>query len=75
MIPYVRGVVARQAHVDIPEGTCEEEYARGGFSGRYAHLYRAAAPVGWTRIEGPLQYSLERPLRAARILRNIFPFL
>ncbi len=55
MFPIIRGRVARQAHVDIPEGTHEEEYARGGFSGRYAHLYRAHPPVAWTRIEGPLR--------------------
>ena len=55
MIPHVRGKVALQAHVEVPEGTCEEEYARNGFSGRYAHLYRAHAPVGWSRIEGPLK--------------------
>lgn len=54
-IPYVRGRVANQAHVAIPDGTVEEEYARNGFSGRYAHLYREHAPVGWTRIEGPLR--------------------
>lgn len=54
-IPYVRGRVAMQAHVALPEGTVEEEYARNGFSGRYAHLYREHAPVGWTRIEGPLR--------------------
>jgi homogentisate 1,2-dioxygenase len=54
-IPYVRGRVAQQAHVGLPEGTVEEEYARNGFFGRYAHLYRAHAPVGWTRIEGPLK--------------------
>lgn len=54
-IPYVRGKVAAQAHVGVPEGTVEEEYARNGFSGRYAHLYRTHAPVGWTRIEGPLR--------------------
>lgn len=54
-IPYVRGRVAQQAHVALPEGTVEEEYARNGFFGRYAHLYRANAPVGWTRIEGPLK--------------------
>ncbi|HSD91340.1 MAG TPA: homogentisate 1,2-dioxygenase, partial [Kofleriaceae bacterium] len=54
-IPYVRGRVASQAHVAIPEGTVEEEYARNGFFGRYAHLYREHAPVGWTRIEGPLR--------------------
>ncbi|HEU0035957.1 MAG TPA: homogentisate 1,2-dioxygenase [Kofleriaceae bacterium] len=54
-IPHVRGRVALQAHVAIPEGTVEEEYARNGFFGRYAHLYREHAPVGWTRIEGPLR--------------------
>jgi homogentisate 1,2-dioxygenase len=54
-IPYVRGRVAPQAHVAVPDGTFEEEYARNGFFGRYAHLYRAHAPVGWTRIEGPLR--------------------
>ena len=54
-IPYVRGKVALQAHVGLPEGTVEEEYARNGFFGKYAHLYRTHAPVGWTRIEGPLK--------------------
>ncbi|MBI2389681.1 MAG: homogentisate 1,2-dioxygenase [Deltaproteobacteria bacterium] len=54
-IPYVRGRVATQAHVGLPEGTVEEEYARNGFFGRYAHLYRKHAPVGWTRIEGHLK--------------------
>lgn len=64
MIPHIRGRVARQAHVDIPDGTFEEEYARGGFSGNYAHLYRAHPPVAWTRIEGPM-----RP-RAFDLLRD-----
>jgi homogentisate 1,2-dioxygenase len=54
-IPWVRGRVATQAHVGLPEGTVEEEYGRNGFFGRYAHLYRRHAPVGWTRIEGPLR--------------------
>jgi homogentisate 1,2-dioxygenase len=54
-IPWIRGRVAAQAHVGLPEGTVEEEYARNGFFGRYAHLYRQHAPVGWTRIEGPLK--------------------
>ncbi len=54
-IPYVRGRVAQQAHVGLPEGTVEEEYARNGFFGRYAHLYREHPPVAWTRIEGPLR--------------------
>ena len=55
MIPYIKGRVALQAHVGIPDGLCEEEYARSGFTGRYAHLYRTASPVGWTRIEGALK--------------------
>lgn len=54
-IPWVRGRAPRQAHVGVPDGTVEEEFAREGFSGRYAHLYRAHAPVAWTRIEGPLR--------------------
>ena len=51
----MRGRVTRQAHVDIPEGTVEEEFARGGFSGRVSHLYRTAPPVAWTSIEGDLR--------------------
>ena len=54
-IPYVRGRVAQQAHVALPEGTVEEEYARNGFFGRYAHLYRSNPPVAWSRIDGPLR--------------------
>jgi homogentisate 1,2-dioxygenase len=55
LIPWIRGRVATQAHVGVPEGAVEEEYARDGFSGAYAHLYRKNPPVGWTRIEGPLK--------------------
>jgi homogentisate 1,2-dioxygenase len=54
-IPYVKGKTTLQAHVDIPPGLVEEEFGRGGFFGRYAHLYRSDAPVGWSRIEGPLR--------------------
>lgn len=52
---WSKGSVTRQAHVDIPEGTVEEEYGRYGFSGRVAHLYRQHPPVGWTRIDGALR--------------------
>lgn len=52
---YKKGVTTRQAHVDIPDGTYEEEYARQGFFGRTSHLYRTAPPVGWTNIEGDLR--------------------
>lgn len=54
-IPYVKGVTSKQAHVGIPDGTYEEEYARNGFFGGYAHLYRTEPPTAWTRIEGPLK--------------------
>ena len=47
--------VTRQAHVDIPDGTVEEEYARKGFFGRTSHLYRTEPPVGWVEIEGDLR--------------------
>ncbi len=55
MIPYIRGRVTKQAHVGIPEGTTEEEYARNGFTGRYVHFYRTEPLVNWSRIEGPLK--------------------
>lgn len=67
-IPWIRGRVATQAHVGLPEGTVEEEYGRSGFFGRYAHLYRTEAPTGWSRIEGPLRpraFDLERVKPAA----------
>jgi len=75
--PYIRGRVATQAHVGIPDGTVEEEYARNGFFGRYAHLYREHAPVGWTRIEGPLRprlYDLAR-VPAGDYLASRIPLL
>lgn len=52
---YVKGQVALQAHVALPKGTVEEEFGREGFFGPVTHLYRAHAPTGWTRIEGPLR--------------------
>jgi homogentisate 1,2-dioxygenase len=58
MIPYIKGVVSRQAHVNVPDGLYEEEVGRNGFFGRYAHLYRENPPVGWSRIEGPLKPQL-----------------
>jgi len=52
---YNKGITTPQAHVDIPEGLCEEEFARNGFFGRTSHLYRKEAPVGWINIEGDLR--------------------
>jgi len=53
--PQVKGQTSLQAHVNIPDGTTEEEYARNGFSGRYAHLYRSQPLVNWKNIQGPLK--------------------
>lgn len=50
-----KGKVPLQAHVAIPEGLCEEEHGRQGFSGPVSHLYRIHPPTGWVRIEGPLR--------------------
>jgi homogentisate 1,2-dioxygenase len=76
---YVRGKVTRQAHVDIPEGTVEEEYARRGFFGRTSHLYRSEPPVGWTRIEGDLKPraldTAELPGQSSDYLAGRVPFL
>lgn len=62
---FNKGPVSKQVHVDIPDGLYEEEYARNGFFGRTAHLYRSAPPVGWTHIDGDLKpqawHALELP--------------
>ena len=55
LFPLRKGVHARQAHVDLPPGTFEEEHARQGFFGRTTHLYRLHPVTDWTRIEGPLR--------------------
>ena len=52
---WSKGRVTRQAHVNIPDGTVEEEYARRGFFGRVSHLYRTQPPVNWTALEGDLK--------------------
>jgi homogentisate 1,2-dioxygenase len=55
LFPLRKGLHARQAHVDLPPGTFEEEHARNGFFGRTTHLYRLHPVTDWTRIEGPLR--------------------
>ncbi len=52
---WSQGVYTMQPHVDLPEGTFEEEHARQGFFGRTSHLYHRHPPTGWLRIEGPLK--------------------
>ncbi len=53
--PISKGKATRQAHVDLPEGSFEEEHGREGFFGRVSHLYHAHPPTGWSRIEGNLR--------------------
>ena len=75
LFPLRKGTIARQAHVDLPEGTCEQEFARQGFFGRVTHLYRRHPTTAWTRIEGPLRpraydlnrLPLEEPLADSRL--------
>src|ERR1035438_5097312 len=67
LFPLRKGLHTRQAHVDLPAGTFEEEHARQGFYGRTTHLYRLHPVTGWTRIEGPLRprsYDLNQLLAA-----------
>jgi homogentisate 1,2-dioxygenase len=52
---WSQGVFSTQAHVNVPEGTYEEEHGRQGFFGRASHLYHRHPPTGWLRIEGPLK--------------------
>ncbi len=53
---WAQGEYALQPHVQVPDGTYEEEHARQGFFGRTSHLYHRHPPTGWLRIEGPLKH-------------------
>src|SRR5687767_803521 len=55
MIPQRKGMASKQAHVDLPDGTVEEEHGRQAFTGRASHLYRTAPPTAWVKVEGPLR--------------------
>ncbi len=50
--PLTRGIHSKQAHVDVPEGTFEEELGREGFFGPATHIYRKNPPTDWVSIEG-----------------------
>jgi homogentisate 1,2-dioxygenase len=54
-LPRSEGVVAKQAHVDLPGATYEREIGRDGFFGAAAHMYHRHPPTGWTQFEGPLR--------------------
>ncbi|MEM7535634.1 MAG: homogentisate 1,2-dioxygenase [Chloroflexota bacterium] len=54
--PHKQGRYPNQAHVRVPEGTFELEYARDGFfSEEASHLYVTEPPSNWKRIEGDLK--------------------
>jgi homogentisate 1,2-dioxygenase len=53
--PRIEGVASRQAHADLPPGTCERELGREGFYGPSTQMYHRHPPTGWTRFEGPLR--------------------
>ncbi|MCD4750330.1 MAG: hypothetical protein K8R59_13240 [Thermoanaerobaculales bacterium] len=63
---HIKGKVTLQAHVDIPAGTSEEEYARRGFFGRTSHLYRSEPPG-----TGPTQVKVQHQGRISTIT---YPF-
>lgn len=52
---WAQGKFSPQPHVQVPEGTYEEEHGRQGFFGRASHLYHRHPPTGWLRVEGPLK--------------------
>lgn len=52
---WSQGVFSPQPHVNVPDGTYEEEHGRNGFFGRVSHLYHRHPPTGWLRIEGDLR--------------------
>jgi len=53
-LPFSEGIVARQAHVDVPAGTYEREFGRDGFFGPATEMYHTHPPTGWINWEGPL---------------------
>lgn len=53
--PRLEGVVSRQAHADLPEGTYEREVGREGFFGPATHMYHEHPPTAWSEFEGPIR--------------------
>lgn len=53
--PLKKGQYAKQAHLNLPPNTYEDEHGREGFFGKVSHLYRLNPPTGWTEIKGNLK--------------------
>ncbi|TPW12519.1 MAG: homogentisate 1 2-dioxygenase, partial [Halothiobacillaceae bacterium] len=54
-LPRSEGETSRQAHTDLPAGSCERELGREGFFGPATQMYHRHPPTGWNNIEGPLR--------------------
>jgi homogentisate 1,2-dioxygenase len=54
-LPRTEGLASRQAHCDLPAGTCERELGREGFYGPATHMLHSHAPTGWSHIDGPMR--------------------
>jgi homogentisate 1,2-dioxygenase len=52
---WSQGTFSPQPHVNVPDGTYEEEHGRQGFFGHTSHMYHRHPPTGWLRIEGELK--------------------
>jgi hypothetical protein len=64
-IPYVRGRVALQAHVGVPEGTSRRSTPATASSAATPTSTAARAPVGWVSHRGPAQAA--QPTTSARV--------
>ena len=66
------GTHTKQAHVNTPDGTYEEEHGRDGFFGRVSQIYHENPPVSWTKIEGNLKPRSIPPLFNKKLGTNSF---
>ena len=74
--PQRAGKFSKQAHVDLPEGSFEEELGRDGFFGPATHIYHSNPPTDWVEIEGNCRpraldlNKLEQSPQRHRVLHN-----
>jgi homogentisate 1,2-dioxygenase len=66
-LPRIEGQASRQAHVDLPQGTCERELGREGFYGPATQMYHRHPPTDWCSVDGPLR---PRALDTTRLGHN-----
>jgi homogentisate 1,2-dioxygenase len=78
--PHGEGIFARQAHVDLPNGSFERELGREGFFGAASHMYHRNPPTAFESISGsikPQAFDVTKlnertncPLAAIEVLSN-----